>query len=503
MKEREISLVDLLIEILLHWRAIILWMLIGGIAFGALSYVKSSRSAQAQRAQLEEEQRLLDEKRSQQDLEEEGYIDKQWLEEQLTETQIANVNTVVSYEKIYADKLKYVKESAIMKMDPNAVPETQLTFLIKAEDTQLAYDIQKVYEDLTGSAGMYNWLAEQCGISAACASELVTLERSSYSLLEGSNLLRLAVAHNDEQVCQKMAEAVIEYLVGQSEALAPVLGEHELVLLDQSFAVIVDTNVLASQRNYYTDLASLRAVPVNAKEIFSDEEWKYYNFITTGNIAGDIEDRDLEGAYSEEDATNLLGRQAIPSPGVSVKYIVAGIVMAVLLYALVICMAYIFSNRLKTGDDLQSLYDIPQLGRICREQNSRKFLAFVDKWILSLRDRKIRRFAAGEAVNLAAVAVKMAVKKEGFQSVYLIGCNMKNGAKTLCEQIKEILKDEDISISVLDNVLYDAEAMDRLSGAECVALVESAGSTLYGEIDRELELLRRQEIKILGGIVVE
>ena len=41
MNEREISIVDLMVDILLHWRAFIIWMLIGAVALGAFSYVRS------------------------------------------------------------------------------------------------------------------------------------------------------------------------------------------------------------------------------------------------------------------------------------------------------------------------------------------------------------------------------------------------------------------------------------------------------------------------------
>ena len=34
MDEREVNLRDLLFEILLHWRSIIVWMLIGGVLSG-------------------------------------------------------------------------------------------------------------------------------------------------------------------------------------------------------------------------------------------------------------------------------------------------------------------------------------------------------------------------------------------------------------------------------------------------------------------------------------
>ena len=48
-----------------------------------------------------------------------------------------------------------------------------------------------------------------------------------------------------------------------------------------------------------------------------------------------------------------------------------------------------------------------------------------------------------------------------------------------------------------------AQAMSGLENVKGAVLVERAGATLYTEINQEPELLKRQEIKILGGIVVE
>ena len=59
MKEREIALVDLLVAILLRWRVVILAMLIGGMLMGAFSYYRSSQTAEAQRAQLAQQEQLM------------------------------------------------------------------------------------------------------------------------------------------------------------------------------------------------------------------------------------------------------------------------------------------------------------------------------------------------------------------------------------------------------------------------------------------------------------
>ena len=45
MEEREINLIDLLVDIMLHWRGILVFMLIAGIAMGGFSYVRSGRNS--------------------------------------------------------------------------------------------------------------------------------------------------------------------------------------------------------------------------------------------------------------------------------------------------------------------------------------------------------------------------------------------------------------------------------------------------------------------------
>ena len=62
-----------------------------------------------------------------------------------------------------------------------------------------------------------------------------------------------------------------------------------------------------------------------------------------------------------------------------------------------------------------------------------------------------------------------------------MGCDLKAGAETVCEKLKEMLAQEKISVMVLDNVLYDAGAMEKLSEVRGVVLVEKAATTMYDE----------------------
>lgn len=58
MEEREIDLLDMIADILSHWKGILVALLIGAVLMGGLSYVKSYRSVQNE--QTAEETTVLD-----------------------------------------------------------------------------------------------------------------------------------------------------------------------------------------------------------------------------------------------------------------------------------------------------------------------------------------------------------------------------------------------------------------------------------------------------------
>ena len=121
------------------------------------------------------------------------------------------------------------------------------------------------------------------------------------------------------------------------------------------------------------------------------------------------------------------------------------------------------NGKLRASDELQNLYHIPQMGLIVKD-SKKKLLP--DKWVDNLRNHGKRKFTPAQSMELAVAAVK-------------------------------------IVVTILDNVLYNAEAMEKLENEKGVVLVEKAGSTLYNEVAKETELLTRQDIAVLGGIVVE
>ena len=488
MEEREISIVDLIVEILLHWRIFIIWMVGGAVLLGAFSYMRSGNTAKQQQTQAEAMAR--------------GELEKLFTEEEMR-----NAGYVAAYEKAYLEKEDYRTEALFMQLDPYHVSRAEATVTVIAEDQQGTYEVARAYKDIVESGEFFTRVAESIGTETVGVSELIYLDKSTekteIAIALGNNgsdafrmdtpydsglgTFKIIAVYDDEEKCRTMLDSAVAFIMEKQSDIEKTLGKHEIAVVNESFGIVSDMEIANAQRTILNDIASMKKNLSDAKNGLSDKEQQYYEFLTS------------DAAQTEE----TISPATVSTPHVSVKYVLLGAVMAAFVYAFILLLVYIFNTKIRATDNLQELYGLAQLGTIPAAAGKKKFLDVVDRWIVSIRDHNKRQFSSEEALELAAVAAKMAAGKEALQEICLMGCGLKERSLEVCEKIKTRLEKESIHVNILNNVLYDAEVLEELEKAKGAILVESAGSTLYNEIAEELELLRRQGIKALGGILVE
>lgn len=510
MKPREIDLIDLFVEILLQWRRIIAFMLVGAVLFAGFGYVRSQKTYQEQKAEAERLEARLQELQESQNAEEEEeiYPEKQWLEEQLTEEEISGVNAVITTEDYCLERQSYWEQTVLTKVDPLAVPTAELTFRISADTKEDAYDIQKAYEDLLTSGDFYEYLAEKLGdLTAAQIKEIIALERSSYGMLTGTDLVSLYMINEDHQSCEKLAKAVTQYVQDRHQSLEEVLGKHDIKVIADSYTTVFRTDILGTQKGAIDEIASLETVIRNAKDAFTDLQWRFYNYLTSGVAKGmpDPEPEEISPETAEEIdsvTTELAEANQVEKPGISVKYIVLGMFLAVFLCAFYYLLKYIFCAKLRSTDDVQELYGLSELGHISWEAEGKKFLGGVDRKILAIRNYGRRQFTTEEAIQLTLAAIKIVAEKKEIQKLALVGCGIKGKQQEICEEIAERLSKEGIKTELFNNILYDAVSMEKITGIHGAVLVGIAGETFYNELLDEKNLLLRQEIEQLGVVLM-
>ena len=491
MQTREIDLLDMIADVLSHWRGLIMALVFGAVLLGGFSYMKSLRTVQnvQQPETVVQEETTVEEQLTQ-------------LEQSLDDKSLATVLAVVDDEKEYDLKKTYSENSIYMQLNPLQTAQTELIYQVQTADGSMDGQLGVLYTSLLNNVGLYDWVAQQTGIEARYVGELISAETVSSLTMQskteklqqemflGTNCVKVSILQSDVEACQKLAEAVKAYISEEQKQLNNELGTHALILVSETTGSVMKKDLMDEQIKCRNEIASLQSTIATAKADFTEEQNQYYELLTWE-----------EAEHSEQPAQNVTAEEnPVPTPAVSKKYVLLGAVLFAFVYAVVICMVYIFNTRLKESDELQSLYDIPQIGLVVRESGRKVFL---DKWVDSLRHYGKRKFTAEQSMELAFAAIKIAAVKNGLNNICLMGCNMSAGADKVCESLKAALEKEQISVRVLDNVLYDAEAMEKMDAMQAAVLVEKAGSTLYNEVGGELELLRRQDITVLGGIIVE
>lgn len=488
MQTREINLLEMIADILSHWRGLIVALVLGAVLLGGVSYTRSFRTVQNVQQQ---EPAVQDEATVQAQLSQ--------LEQNLDAKSQAVVLTVVDDEKEYDLKKTYSENSIYMQLNPLQTVQTELIYQVQTADVNLDGQLGALYTSLLNNVGLYDWVVQQTGIEAGYVGELISAEPvscltiPSKEMTLGTNCVKVSILQSDAEACQKLAEAVKAYIAEEQKQLNNELGQHVLVLVSETTGSVMNKDLMNDQIKCRNEIASLQSTIATAKADFTEEQKKYYELLTW--------EEEEHSEQPEQPAQNVTAEEnPVPTPAVSKKYVLLGAVLFAFVYAVVICMVYIFNTKVRVSDELQSIYGIPQIGLVVRESGRKVFL---DKWVDSLRHYGKRKFTAEQSMELAFAAIKIAAVKNGLNNICLMGCNMSAGADKVCESLKAALAKEQISVSVLDNVLYDAEAMEKMDAMQGAVLVEKAGSTLYNEVAGELELLKRQDIRVLGGIIVE
>lgn len=487
MQTREIDLLDMMADILSHWRGLVVSLLLGAILFGGLSYLKSYRSVQ----NVQQQERIVQDEVSIQ-------TQLRQMEDSLDDVKRMAVLKTLDDEKEYELKNAYYENSVYMQLDPLQVAKTELIYQVKAADGIENGQLVAIYKVALDNVGLYQWVSQQTGIDASSAERLISVEAiSSFNLSNetqkltlGTDCIRVTLLQVDAESCQKLSDAVKTYISEQQTKLNGELEEHSLILVSETSGIGMNKNVMNDQIDYRNEVISLQSGIAASKADFTEDQTKYYELLTW-------EDKEqMEQSGREEKITDVVAQ----TPVVSKKYVLLGAVLFAFIYVLVLCMQYIFNTKIRVSDELQKLYGVPQIGLVVKESGKKVFL---DKWVDSLYHYGKREFSAEQSMELAFAAVKIAAMKNGLNSICLMGCNMSAGAGAVCESLKVDLEKELIKVTILDNVLYNAETLEKVDTMQGAVLVEKAGSTLYNEIVSELDLLKRQEIPVLGGIIVE
>ena len=224
MQTREIDLLDMIADVLSHWRGMIVALVLGAVLLGGVSYTRSFRTVQIAQQQ---EPVVQDEATVQTQLSQ--------LERNLDAKSQAVVLTVLDDEKEYDLKKTYSENSIYMQLNPLQAAQTELIYQVQTADVSMDGQLGALYTSLLNNVGLYDWVAQQTGIEAGYVGELISAEPvscltiPSKEMTLGTNCVKVSILQSDAEACQKLAEAVKAYISEEQKQLNNELGQHVLL----------------------------------------------------------------------------------------------------------------------------------------------------------------------------------------------------------------------------------------------------------------------------------
>lgn len=473
-QEREISLKELFWKIVLAWKAWLICGVIFAVLFAGLRYVKDMRSYQVAIESLKSTK---------------GNTAKDVAETVLTADECQEVQDAKSIQQAMDKSRKYLQESVLMNIDPYQEQSLILQYYI---DSDYTWNINKdisgdytsavtnAYAEYVKSGVVVKRIQEELGLDVEerYIEELISVEELE-SDVKTEDILTVQVIYNDEKVLEQMAQILKECLEEQTATINNTVGSHTLKLLSENIAVHTDSELAEKQSTVQSQMDSYRTRLNTLLDTMTEDQ---------------LAELDIVLAEEEEIVTGTLVK-----PSFSKKYLVLGFATGVIMVILWICGVAIFTSKLQSSQELETMYGLRLFGTMKKERKA----VGLDKVLLSLKNRNQKQLSKKASFQFLISNLELACKAENVTQIFMTGTEIEHMEKAWLEEFVQKMEQAGIIVVYGENICYDAVNLRKASEIGCAILLEESGCSIYEEITKEVKILSEQNVKILGCIGVE
>lgn len=473
--EREINFWNMFWNACLKWRIILLCGLIFAILGGFAGYTRSTSTGKSG----------------------EGKISY----DQLEESDQMYVNYYVECLELYEGQKEYNENALLMKLNSDGFYQGEITYYIDnhysveypiVEKENNVGIIKAAYKKMIYSDDLITTIekmfAEE-GAKELYAAELVDTE-SLYRVDEKKDsqvdegIMVIDVYANDEEKCKELMQIVEEEIEKQKKEIEKKVGEHDLVLVADKCYFTVENNILKKKKDNDYNMLVYRNEMKEASSNMSDVGRAYIENYKTG-----VEEQN----YTED--TTVEGRFSIDK-----KFVIIGFLGGLFISFVFFLFKYILSHCLKFEDDIEEILGIRLLGNVICESNRKRNP--LDRIFIKMKHMNKRYPNEEEALDLLAVNINIIAGDIDSKAVCAICTNTDKDVTNTVREINERTEKNGVRINSINSVLYDSKAMQELSQADAVVLIEKAEKTFYEEIIEEIKVCKQCNVKILGMVLV-
>lgn len=452
MKDPIISIKDLFATCIRKGRMFIILAIVFAIALCGMKYV-SDVSAQKKAESAKQ--------------------DETGINAALSEAEMEQVEEYVQA-VLWRDEARDYKEHSIyMNANPYEMYYTQAEYHVQSETADAQRDAVIAFRNYITDGLPYDLSRLDGELDPKYFREILSQESTGYNSYQDSGIVKIKILAADEKQAKKFAEyvdtAMQEHALQLQEAgLSFTVTKVYDVVANEYYASIIPEirNQKDALREYEADVTSKEAA---LSRVQMKEAYKLLQIKEDGVIA-------------EEPVT--------AGVSVNIAYLILGAILGICLGIVWVAVSYIFSNTVKTEQDLQDLFHVTVLGHLtCRN--------------LTVEDKMANRiFYSGEVfdptsdIDTLASRIKVYCVKKDVKKIEL-AVSADENERVQMQALAEALQKKQITCALLD--INDMEAF---ANAEDVVLTAKVGAARYSEVEKTLLFCKDQNINVLGYITI-
>ena len=482
----DIEIKDLLWEFARRWRLIIIMAVVCGLALGAYQYRADMNKTEVKSVKKSQEE----------------------LEKAMGEQDLDEVTAAVAMKRQLDQKSLYMEESILMRVNPFEENAVYLQYFIDAEDVELARSISEAYVAYVENGtvaqhmiadGSYDvkpmYIAELISIVKEDDNAYVSGKDKSQNISvnvpseKKESSFSVKVIGENFEMAETLATEVKAALEEYSTKEVAVIGEHQLKLIAENSSVFADQALAELQNWNATSIKNISNNLDSMKNEMTGDQISLYVYRTT--------------VLAEENAMPSTNDTVVKVATVSMKHIVIGAIVGVILACGIIFVLYLFAAKLRNSEEIKTLYSIKVLGCVDGTKfQKKKLFGFVDAIIKKLENGNKKTLTYDQEIQMICANVVLDCQKQGTKEVFLTSSTEETLPKEVVEIIVSKCKEKDICVTTGTAITYDAKALENAAKIGHVVFIEKERVSFYDELYSEIALCQEHGIHVAGMVVI-
>lgn len=274
-----------------------------------------------------------------------------------------------------------------------------------------------------------------------------------------ANLLNITIIHYDEEQLKQIFELVKTRVKGAVPEIEKVQGNFALEEIESSIYVKADVGVTNNQNNNLNNLKNYTNNRVDLENKL-------------------ISQQNNKKSYLEKNEPEVMEARQVNPVVQTIAYMIVGVLFGIVLPALVFILSYILSDRIRSKEDLRN-GNINVIGSYSEKKQYEP------------------------ALERSVMDLEVLAKQQQLSSIFLNVMGEDELSKKTASEYAEVIAKAGYAAETGFHVQDEAEELKKMVESKACVLFVQAGKNTYSQLEQQLCLCDRFQVKVLGCVVIE